>query len=268
MNTEKRDANIVNVSSGDYAKIAEDYSLYKAQYAQPVLDAILRTVEKPASDIEVADVGAGTGLWTSMLEAAGVRRIVAIEPSMAMRNIGQTRCNANNVEWINATGENTGLADCSIDLVTMASSLHWVDFDLGCLEVNRILRPGGHFAALWNPRKTNSDPIVNAVDAELAKLSSQFISSSPSRGVNFSSLAKRLKSTGYFSKVAYVECSRAEKLSPAHYLGQLRSATQWHTDLGTVAFNDFLRSIRDMVFSAESITVTRTTIAWICQKLI
>jgi ubiquinone/menaquinone biosynthesis C-methylase UbiE len=44
------------------------------------------------------------------------------------------------------------LADGSVDLVSMASSFHWADFDTACDEFHRILRSGGVFVALWNPR--------------------------------------------------------------------------------------------------------------------
>ncbi|MFD6951333.1 methyltransferase domain-containing protein [Nocardiopsis sp. NPDC060348] len=45
-------------------------------------------------------------------------------------------------------GEDTGLPSHSCDIVTMASSFHWVDFDAGLKEFHRILRPGGWFVAL------------------------------------------------------------------------------------------------------------------------
>lgn len=256
-----------NIRFGDYTALAKDYSLYKSTYARPVLDAILRIVEKPAAAIQVADVGAGTGAWTSMLQAAGVENIVAIEPNSEMRRLGENRCKSGSVRWIDATGEATSLGDSSLDLVTMASSFHWIDFELGCREVNRILRPGGYFVALWNPRGKTPDTVVNAVDAKLAALrrtAGGAVANSP--GIHFPSFAAKLKATGFFSKVSYTECSREEVLSPEQYVGQLRSAKQWRAELGTSLFEEFLRSIKDLVYSSESVAITRITKAWIAQK--
>lgn len=46
------------------------------------------------------------------------------------------------------TAEESGLADASVDMITVAQALHWFDFESFNTEVKRILKPGG-VIAVW-----------------------------------------------------------------------------------------------------------------------
>jgi hypothetical protein len=52
-----------------------------------------------------------------------------------------------------ATAENTGLAEHSIDLVTAAQAAHWFDREKTRREFQRILKPSGYVALIWNDRR-------------------------------------------------------------------------------------------------------------------
>jgi SAM-dependent methyltransferase len=52
-------------------------------------------------------------------------------------------------------------------IVRMASSLHWANFDKACDEFHRILRPGGVFVALWNPRFIEANPLLVEIEAQI-----------------------------------------------------------------------------------------------------
>jgi len=52
------------------------------------------------------------------------------------------------VEYRQALAERSGLADGSVDLVTVATAVHWFDFDRFYAEVERVLAPGGALA-VW-----------------------------------------------------------------------------------------------------------------------
>ncbi len=70
-----------------------------------------------------------------------------------------------NVEYRVAAAESSGLAGASVDLVTVAQALHWLDRDRFYAEVRRVLAPGGALA-VW----TYGDPSIegdSAVDAAL-----------------------------------------------------------------------------------------------------
>lgn len=52
------------------------------------------------------------------------------------------------VEYRVARAESSGLADASVDLVTVAQAAHWFDLPAFYAEVRRVVRPGG-VVALW-----------------------------------------------------------------------------------------------------------------------
>ena len=51
------------------------------------------------------------------------------------------------VRYVVAPAERTPLPDASVDLVTVAQALHWLDLDAFYAEVRRVARPGGVIAA-------------------------------------------------------------------------------------------------------------------------
>ncbi len=71
-----------------------------------------------------------------------------------------------NVEWRDGSAEATGLADGSVDLVTVAQAFHWFDRAAFKQECRRLLRPGGRVALIWNDRLTDT-PFLKAYEAGL-----------------------------------------------------------------------------------------------------
>jgi SAM-dependent methyltransferase len=61
-----------------------------------------------------------------------------------------------NIEYRVGSAEHSGLHDHSIDLVTVATALHWFDLDAFYREVNRVLKPGGAIA-VWG----YGDPVMD-----------------------------------------------------------------------------------------------------------
>jgi SAM-dependent methyltransferase len=56
---------------------------------------------------------------------------------------------ASNIAYRVAPAEASGLADRSVDVVTVAQALHWLDFDRFYVEVRRVARSGG-LIAVWS----------------------------------------------------------------------------------------------------------------------
>jgi SAM-dependent methyltransferase len=155
---------------GDFTGLAGDYAKFRAGYAPQVATAILSYVGRDAASIDAADIGAGTGIWTRTLAARGLHSVVAVEPNDDMRGQGIETSRGTDIVWHKGSAEATGLPDGSADLVSMASSFHWADFDKACDEFHRILRPGGVFVALWNRRFIEPNPLLVEIEAEITRL--------------------------------------------------------------------------------------------------
>lgn len=131
-----------NIFSGK----AEVYMQCRPRYAQGVLDFIRRETALTPDSL-IADIGAGTGIFTEQLMSLGCR-VAAVEPNGDMRSrIAET---APGAEIISAPAEHTGLPDGSVSLITAAESFHWFQPDDFREECRRILRPDGKVMIVWN----------------------------------------------------------------------------------------------------------------------
>lgn len=108
--------------------------------------------ERVAPGSRVADIGAGTGLFTRGLAEAGFL-VDAVEPNEAMRAAfpAMKGCTLRK-----GTAEATGLPAGGYAMVTAAQAAHWFDAAAASLELARILRPGGFIALVWNERVQES----------------------------------------------------------------------------------------------------------------
>ncbi|GBF04872.1 hypothetical protein DAERI_030038 [Deinococcus aerius] len=101
----------------------------------------------------VADVGAGTGLFTRLLLGQGAK-VHAVEPNPEMRAqlaaalAGEITAGRLTVH--DGTSEATGLPDASVALITAAQAAHWFTPEPTVREFRRILRPGGQVLLVWN----------------------------------------------------------------------------------------------------------------------
>lgn len=99
--------------------------------------------------VRVADVGAGTGIFTRLLSSLG-HDVVAVEPDAGMR--AALAGASPGVSVLEGTAEGMPLPDASVDAVTAAQAYHWFDPPRAHPEIARVLRPGGVFAPVWNVR--------------------------------------------------------------------------------------------------------------------
>ena len=161
------------IKSGDFSLLYKNYSKFRPDYSENTLTKILNLTNKKTNEIMFVDVGAGTGIWTRMVYNKGVKNTVAIEPNENMRKQGEIDSKNTEIKWKNGKAENISIDDNSCDLLTMASSFHWADFDIATKEFNRVLKPGGRFALLWNPR--NFENNTTLVEIENYQIVSQII---------------------------------------------------------------------------------------------
>lgn len=148
----------MNVESTSlFSERAKDYANYRPSYAENALEVLHQLVNVPA---EVADIGAGTGIFTRQLLQSGYH-VSAVEPNAAMRAQSQCLCEAYpHFTPIEGQGENTHLPDASIDLITIAQAFHWLDRPLASAEFHRISRNDAKIAVIWNTRKFNASSFM------------------------------------------------------------------------------------------------------------
>jgi SAM-dependent methyltransferase len=251
---------------GDFTALAGDYARYRPGYAPSVVTALLALVGRPSAEIDAADVGAGTGIWTMMLAARGLRSVTAVEPNDEMRRQGILASQGRDISWRKGSGEATGLAPRSLDLVSMASSFHWVDFDTGCAEFQRILRPGGRFVALWNPRLIEVNPLLVEIESEIARLKPNVRRVSSGRSGLTERLSDLLWSKPGFDDVVYLEGRHAASQTPAQYLGAWRSVNDLQVQLGPALFQQFLAFVERRIEGLRAIETTYLTRAWAARR--
>jgi len=251
---------------GDYTGLAGDYARYRPGYAPQVAAAILNYVGRDAAAIDAVDVGAGTGIWTRMLAARGVHSVIAVEPNDDMRGQGIETSRGAGIVWRKGSAEATGLPDASADLVSMASSLHWTDFDRSCDEFHRILRPGGVFAALWNPRYIEANPVLVEIEEQITRLKPDLHRVSSGRSGITERLTDLLSAKPQFSEVMYLEGRHSLRQTPAQYLGAWRSVNDLRVQLGPELFQQFLDFTEKRIAGLAAIETTYLTRAWVARR--
>lgn len=99
------------------------------------------------------DLGSGTGLSTRWA-ATWSSQVVGVEPSEDMRRRASSVAGGANVRYASGWSNNTELPDGCTDVVLAVQALHWMEPASTFVEVARLLRPGGVFAAIdcdWPP---------------------------------------------------------------------------------------------------------------------
>ncbi len=149
-----------------------NYTRFRPGYPEALLPLLL-----PASQnrdaISIADVGSGTGIFTRLLLQQGCT-VYGVEPNANMRQAAEEYlAEYENFVSIEGDAENTGLADASVDLVTAAQAFHWFNNDASKTEFNRILKPGGKLALIWNQRRMEQ-PFQQAYEALLRALAPEY----------------------------------------------------------------------------------------------
>lgn len=131
------------------------YARYRPDYPQAFLDE-LYTAGGVTPEDDVADVGAGTGIFTRQLLERG-NRVWAVEPNGDMRaKLRENLQGFSGLTCVAGSAEATSLPAYSVSLVTAAQAFHWFDPAAFRAECRRILRPGGRVLLVWNSRDAQS----------------------------------------------------------------------------------------------------------------
>ena len=182
-----------------------------------------------------------------------------------MREFGVRDSQHTNIEWKAGSGETTGLADNSADILTMASSFHWVDFEKGLTEFARVLRPGGIFCALWNPRKIEENPLLVEIENTLYRMIPDMRRVSSGRSNFTDTLTKQLAAHHLVDDVIYIEGQHIAKQTPEHYLGVWWSVNDIRVQMGETLFAEFMSWVEQRISQEPFIETTYLTRAWVAK---
>ena len=144
----------------------DNYVKYRPTYPPEVLAYLKEQCDLTDNSV-IADVGAGTGIFTKLLLDEGYE-VFAVEPNQPMLDSAIEQLSAyKNFNFNNAGAECTELPNESIDLIVCAQSFHWFSNDNTRVEFSHILKPGGKAALIWNNRTTDCDDFAKEYDALL-----------------------------------------------------------------------------------------------------
>ena len=124
-----------------FSGFAGRYAEFRPTYPAALFDYLATLAPR---DALVWDCAAGNGQATVAI-AERFERVIATDAS---REQIASATPHRRIEYRMALAENSGLADASIGLITVAQALHWFDFDRFYAEVCRVLRAGG-VLAVW-----------------------------------------------------------------------------------------------------------------------
>lgn len=155
------------ISSVDrFSQRVENYIRYRPGYPEAVVDLLCREAGLAKGSV-VADLGSGTGIFSSLLLQRGLV-VQAVEPNAEMREAAERLLGAD-PHFVSSSGtaEHTGLPDHSADLIAAAQAFHWFDRAEARTEFARIVKPGGVVALIWNERRVTSTPFLREYETFL-----------------------------------------------------------------------------------------------------
>lgn len=192
---------------------ADLYEKFRPSYPDELIDFLYDNARCEA----VADIGAGTGKFTRCL-LKKPWKVTAVEPNDDMR--GKLAA-VEGITIVNAPAENTGLADKSVGLVTVAQAFHWFDKDKFAEECRRILTDNGKLAVIWNGFVEEG---LAARQTELCeKYSIELQIKHAAGGEGYKRESDKLLRGGYFKSVEVAEYSGERVFDRESFVGETLS---------------------------------------------
>lgn len=153
-----------------FSNRVEDYIKYRPGYPAEIVELLKSECGLMEASI-IADVGSGTGILSEMFLRKGYI-VYGIEPNADMRAAGEKLlAKYDRFHSIDGHAEATNLENQTVDLVTAAQAFHWFDVQKARREFQRILKPDGCVALIWNDRETDTAPFLRAYEDLLLQYS-------------------------------------------------------------------------------------------------
>lgn len=145
--------------AGRFGDRVADYIRYRPGYPTALVDLMVDCGYVRPGDA-IADIGSGTGMLAERFLERGYV-VFCVEPNEAMRQGAEDHLSAApGFMSVSGSAESTGMADDSVSLVMAGQAFHWFDAPAAHREFQRILRPEGACALVWNARLLDSSPFA------------------------------------------------------------------------------------------------------------
>lgn len=243
--------------AGDFDPQAEAYVRARPGYPPALVERLIAQAELRPGD-GVADVGAGTGLFTALLAGRGWQ-VSAVEPSAEMRARAPE---LPDVTWRDGTFEHTGLVDAGQRWVVAAQAFHWARHADALPEMRRILEDGGRFTVLWNVRDAAASELVAFTHAAIERRAPDF-----DEGYRFRDWPAVLTSTGHFRDPVEVTAGHVVVMDAARYRDLWRSHNVLHARVGDAGVHDLLAELEPRLAGLGRIEVPYLCRSWTALKV-
>ncbi len=131
----------MTVFKDHFSSHAAAYAAYRPGYPGELANWLASIAPTPGVAL---DAGCGSGQF-SLLLAEHFEKVIATDPSaQQIENAVQHP----RIDYRVATAETSGLADGSVDLLSVAQAAHWFDLPAFFREARRVLTPGGVIALI------------------------------------------------------------------------------------------------------------------------
>ena len=250
---------------GDFSELAKFY-VDRPGYSTDVLNCIQAYIMQQCgkNELVIADVGAGTGKLTeNLVNLQCPVHGFAVEPNDAMREEGvKLFGNSTKIIWKEGSAESTGLEDSSVDWVLMGSSFHWTDAPKAMKEFYRILKPGGFFTAIWNPRNIESSQLHMEIEQIVYDDIKSTKRVSSGNKLTSEEMAEKMMGTGLFEKMLFIEGNHEETMTIDRYMNIWKSVNDIQVQAGEEGFRRILSKIENKLDGYKEIQVPYRSRSW------
>ena len=221
-----------------FSSRVENYIRFRPDYPPRVL-LLLRNECHLKPDSAVADIGSGTGILSEIFLKNG-NRVYGVEPNQGMREAAEDLLRKyRQFVSVDGTAENTGLDPESVDLVTAGQAFHWFDRQKARAEFERILKPGGWVALIWNERRLDSTPFLRDYEALLLRYGTDY------QEVRHEHVVSSISQFFRPGKYSFVRFDNRQKFDFEGLKGRLFSAS-YTPEPGNPKFEPMLATLTDL----------------------
>lgn len=160
-------------SKDRFSDRVENYIRYRPTYPLEIIDLLEREIALSPTTV-IADIGSGTGISSELFLKRGFQ-VIGVEPNREMREAAERLLEAYPAfTSIDGSAQETTLADHSIDLIVAAQAFHWFYTPETRTEFDRVLKPTGNVALIWNERKLDTTAFLRDYETLLLRFGTDY----------------------------------------------------------------------------------------------